>query len=221
MSIYLLICDYLMVCFSTLLGRNTLNFSSLPQRGFYFSIWVTTKDTVVLPRRLVSLYKQYTLIMSTCNNTNFVTIIKFLWWDLNILFDVSCHTCIHAYIYMYDAEIQWQRIWLWAMLLSYKFVDIITDQSSAYYLSTVSQPTKWAQKHLTQGWTDCSAVAAHAHTSLHDIHWANSSIFHTEHDFKKHKISEALLIQTTKSFNQDSCLTVSPIWTSILPSCIL
>ena len=45
-------------------------------------------------------------------------------------------------------------------------------------------------KHLTKGRTDCSAVAAHAHTSLHDITWVNFSILHTEHDFNKRKIAE-------------------------------
>ena len=71
-------------------------------------------------------------------------------------------------------------------------------------------------RHSTNGRTDSSAVAAHAHSSLHDIDWENSSVLEFEDNFYKRKVKEALLIRRHHNFNQDDGLAVSPVWTSLL-----
>ena len=74
------------------------------------------------------------------------------------------------------------------------------------------------KRHLTNGHTEDSGVAAHAHQHLHDIDWENALHVALDHedDYFKRKVREALRIKQRDNFNQDSGLAISPIWSALL-----
>ena len=81
---------------------------------------------------------------------------------------------------------------------------------------TLNIRQKEHKRHLFNGNTEDSAVAAHAHQEVHDIDWENTFVLDYDDDFFKRKVKEALLIRQKSNFNQDSGLAVSPIWLSLL-----
>ena len=81
---------------------------------------------------------------------------------------------------------------------------------------TLNIRQKEHKRHLFNGNTEDSAVAAHAHQEVHDIDWENTFVLDYDDNFFKRKVKEALLIRQKNNFNQDSGLAVSPIWLSLL-----
>ena len=80
---------------------------------------------------------------------------------------------------------------------------------------TLNVRQKEHKRHLTNGHTEDSAVATHAHQQLHDIDRENSSVLDYDDDYYKRKVKEALRIKQTDNFNQDSGLAVNPVWSSL------
>jgi len=79
---------------------------------------------------------------------------------------------------------------------------------------TLNARQKEHKRHLTNGHTEDSAVAVHAHQQLHDIDWEITLVLDHEDDYFKRIGKEALQIKERDNFNQDSGLAVSPIWST-------
>ena len=81
---------------------------------------------------------------------------------------------------------------------------------------TLNVRQKEHKRHLTNGHTEDSVVAVHAHQQLHNIDWENTLVLDHEDDYFKRKVKEPLRIKQRDNFNQDSGLAVSPIWSALL-----
>ena len=87
---------------------------------------------------------------------------------------------------------------------------------------TAKQRTREHKCHTRTGHTELSAVARHAHTEGHNIHW-KPQVIASENNTTKRKIKEALAINKLekgrgngKVMNQDKGTELSRIWLNIV-----